>query len=82
MGTFFCHVFHLDYLVHKSTDVDEVRESLKQWLDRRGARYPAEHNVGHLYGAPPELTEFYRRLDPTNSFNPGIGQTSVRSDWS
>jgi len=80
-GHFFCHVFHLDYLVRKAADVSAVRERLKQWLDGRGARYPAEHNVGHLYQAPPELVEFYRSLDPTNSFNPGIGLTSVRSDW-
>jgi D-lactate dehydrogenase len=78
-GHFFCHVFHLDYLVR--TDVEGVRKSLKDWLDARGARYPAEHNVGHLYRAPPELVEFYRRLDPTNSFNPGVGQASLRSDW-
>jgi D-lactate dehydrogenase len=80
-GHFFCHVFHLDYLVRRATDVAAVRERLKQWLDGRGARYPAEHNVGHLYRAPPELVEFYRSLDPTNSFNPGIGLTSARSDW-
>jgi D-lactate dehydrogenase len=78
-GHFFCQVFHLDYLVR--TDAEGVRERLKLWLDARGARYPAEHNVGHLYRAPPQLIEFYRRLDPTNSFNPGIGQTSLRSDW-
>ena len=58
-----------------------VSERLKQWLDSRGARYPAEHNVGHLYRAPPELVQFYRKLDPTNSLNPGIGQTSMRRDW-
>ena len=80
-GHFFCHVFHLDYLVRRATDVGGVRERLKHWLDARGARYPAEHNVGHLYRAPPELVEFYRSLDPTNSFNPGIGLTSVRGDW-
>lgn len=78
-GHFFCRVFHLDYLVR--TDVERVRERLKHWLDARGARYPAEHNVGHLYRAPPELADFYRSLDPTNSFNPGIGQTSLRINW-
>ncbi|HEV2268717.1 MAG TPA: D-lactate dehydrogenase [Steroidobacteraceae bacterium] len=80
-GHFFCHVFHVDYLVQKAADVEGVRECLKQWLDGRGARYPAEHNVGLLYRAPPELVEFYRSLDPTNSFNPGIGLTSMRGDW-
>ena len=50
-------------------------------LDKRGAEYPAEHNVGHLYQAKPELAEFYRGLDPTNSLNPGIGQTSKCAHW-
>jgi len=80
-GHFFCHVFHLEYLVRRGADADLVGERLKQWLDGRGARYPAEHNVGHLYRAPPQLIEFYRKLDPTNSFNPGIGQTSMRHGW-
>lgn len=67
--------------MQRTTDIEVVRESLKRWLDSRGARYPAEHNVGHLYRAPPALVKFYRSLDPTNTFNPGIGLTSVRSDW-
>ncbi|MGE4367933.1 hypothetical protein, partial [Thermomonas sp.] len=24
---------------------------------------------------------FYQRLDPANTFNPGIGQTSKRAGW-
>jgi len=27
------------------------------------------------------LTEFYKKLDPTNFFNPGIGQTSKLKYW-
>ena len=50
-------------------------------LDDRGAQYPAEHNVGHLYEAKPALKQFYRKLDPTNSFNPGIGKTSKKKYW-
>lgn len=80
-GHFFCHVFHLEYLVRRGADAKLVGERLKEWLDGRGARYPAEHNVGHLYRAPLELVEFYRKLDPTNSFNPGIGRTSLRHGW-
>ena len=45
-------------------------------LSERGAKYPAEHNVGHLYEAEPALKEHYETLDPTNTFNPGIGKTS------
>jgi len=37
--------------------------------------------VGHEYDAKPVLKGFYRKLDPTNSFNPGIGRTSKLKDW-
>ena len=50
-------------------------------LDRRGAEYPAEHNVGHLYNAKPSLVNHYRSLDPSNSFNPGIGHTRKLMCW-
>ncbi|EGV07755.1 D-lactate dehydrogenase, membrane binding domain protein [Haemophilus pittmaniae HK 85] len=50
-------------------------------LDKRGAQYPAEHNVGHLYEAKPTLRNFYQKLDPTNSFNPGLGKTSKKKNW-
>ena len=45
-------------------------------LGRRGAEYPAEHNVGHIYKAKPDLAAFYKSVDPTNSLNPGIGKMS------
>lgn len=80
-GHFFCHVFHQDYIVTKGTDPLAVEHRLWSLLDARGAEYPAEHNVGHLYRAKPALAAFYRTLDPTNSFNPGIGQTSRQRDW-
>ena len=50
-------------------------------LDRRGAEYPAEHNVGHLYRAKPALERFYRAIDPRNQCNPGIGQTARARYW-
>ena len=80
-GHFFCHVFHQDYLVRKGCDTTALEHRLWTLLDARGAEYPAEHNVGHLYRAKPALTEFYRSLDPCNHFNPGIGQTSKFSHW-
>ncbi|MEO1092676.1 MAG: D-lactate dehydrogenase [Pseudomonadota bacterium] len=75
-GHFLCHVFHQDYIVRKGVDVRALKAQMLTLLDQRGAEYPAEHNVGHLYEAKPALREFYERLDPTNSFNPGIGKTS------
>jgi D-lactate dehydrogenase len=75
-GHFLCHVFHQDYIVKKGNDCLEVEHKMWTLLDHRGAEYPAEHNVGHLYHAKPQLAAFYQRLDPCNCFNPGIGQTS------
>ncbi len=75
-GHFLCHVFHQDYLVRKGADVKALKEKMLALLDTRGAEYPAEHNVGHLYAAKPALVDHYQELDPTNAFNPGIGKTS------
>lgn len=80
-GHFFCHVFHQDYVVKKGHDCLALEHEMWSLLDERGAEYPAEHNVGHLYHAKPELAGFYRKLDPTNSLNPGIGQTSKCAHW-
>ncbi|MGF1551145.1 MAG: D-lactate dehydrogenase [Paracoccaceae bacterium] len=75
-GHFLCHVFHQDYAIAKGADPARVKARMLEILDRRGAEYPAEHNVGHLYEAKPALKAHYEALDPTNSFNPGIGKTS------
>jgi D-lactate dehydrogenase len=75
-GHFLCHVFHQDYIVKKGNDCLDLEHRMWNLLDRRGAEYPAEHNVGHLYRAKPALAAFYQKLDPCNCFNPGIGQTS------
>jgi len=80
-GHFLCHVLHQEYLVKKGEDCHAIEQELLRLLDARGAEYPAEHNVGHLYEAKPALREFYRSLDPTNTFNPGIGATSKRRHW-
>jgi D-lactate dehydrogenase len=80
-GHFFCHVFHQDYIVRKGVDPLALEHGMWALLDARGAQYPAEHNVGHLYPAPPALAAHYRALDPSNQFNPGVGQTSKRRHW-
>lgn len=80
-GHFLCHVFHQDYLVRKGADPEAVKARMLALLDARGAQYPAEHNFGHLYAAPDSLATHYRRLDPANQLNPGIGKTSKRAGW-
>jgi D-lactate dehydrogenase (quinone) len=80
-GHFFCHVFHQDYIVSKGHDTMEIEHRMWKLLDERGAQYPAEHNVGHLYEAKPALVNHYRSLDPCNCFNPGIGRTTKLYCW-
>jgi D-lactate dehydrogenase len=80
-GHFFCHVFHQDYIVAKGHDPQALEHEMLALLDARGAEYPAEHNVGHLYAAKPALAAHYRALDPCNAFNPGIGHTSRSAGW-
>lgn len=80
-GHFFCHVFHQDYIIAKGVDPVSLEHEMLAILDRRGAEYPAEHNVGHLYQAKAPLVDHYRDLDPTNSFNPGVGGTSRSAHW-
>ena len=80
-GHLFCHVLHQNYILKKGVDAKALKEKLLQTYDARGAEYPAEHNVGHEYTAKPTLSNFYKDLDPTNGFNPGIGKTSKLKFW-
>lgn len=80
-GHLFCHVLHQNYILKKGVDAKALKEKLLQTYDARGAEYPAEHNVGHEYTAKPILSNFYKDLDPTNGFNPGIGKTSKLKFW-
>ncbi|ELI7918583.1 D-lactate dehydrogenase [Yersinia enterocolitica] len=80
-GHFLCHVFHQDYIVKKGVDTHALKQKMLALLNDKGAEYPAEHNVGHLYIAKPALKAFYQQIDPTNSFNPGIGETSKLKYW-
>ncbi|PSL15710.1 D-lactate dehydrogenase [Shimia abyssi] len=75
-GHFMCHVMHQDYVVKKGADPKALKAAMLKLFDERGAEYPAEHNVGHLYKAKPDLAAHYKCCDPTNSFNPGIGKMS------
>lgn len=77
-GHFMCHVFHHDYIFKKGTDIEAVKARMLARLDEKGAKYPAEHNVGHMYEAEQTLKAFYEQLDPTNTFNPGIGKTTKK----
>ena len=80
-GHLFCHVLHQNYIIKKGVDLKKAKEKLFKTYDNRGAEYPSEHNVGHEYHAKNTLKDFYKDLDPTNTFNPGIGKTSKLKNW-
>ncbi|WP_425409348.1 D-lactate dehydrogenase [Hyphococcus sp.] len=80
-GHFLCHVFHQDYILKKGVDSHAFEQEVLRLLDARGAKYPAEHNVGHLYKAEETLRSFYLSLDPSNTMNPGIGCTPKCFGW-
>jgi D-lactate dehydrogenase (quinone) len=75
-GHFLCHVFHWDFVVKADVDPEAFKARMMRLLDDIGAKYPAEHNVGHLYCAETEHADFYKGLDPANAFNAGVGKMS------
>jgi len=80
-GHLFCHVMHQNYIVKNGVNPKGILKKLLEFYNERGAEYPAEHNVGHEYKAKKSLVDFYKKLDPTNTFNPGIGNTSKSKYW-
>ncbi len=46
----------------KGVDVHALKAQMLELLQARGAQYPAEHNVGHLYKAPETLTRFIGKM--------------------
>ena len=61
-GHLFCHVMHQNYIVKKGVDIDYLKQKLLKYYDSRGAKYPAEHNVGHEYKADSNLLKFYKGI--------------------
>lgn len=80
-GHFLCHVLHQDYILKPGISAEETEHEMLALLDARGARYPAEHNLGHIYTADAAMADHYRDLDPCNCLNPGIGKTTKRKNW-
>ncbi len=81
MGHFLCMVFHWDFVLKKGVDLNCLKSRILKILDSQGAKYPAEHNVGHIYKADKDMASFHRKLDPTNSFNSGLGKTSKKRNY-
>ncbi len=81
MGHFLCMVFHWDIVLKEGADIKRIKNAIMTALDNAGAKYPAEHNVGHLYQAETDLANFYKKIDPTNTFNAGVGKMSKKKHY-
>ena len=76
---FGCNVVHEDLAYGPEVDVHEAKMALKSSVERKcGGRLPAEHGHGTEYHAPPETQERWKRMDPLNVMNPGIGGMSAK----
>ncbi len=80
-GHFMCNVFHQNYLVKKGEDKAELKKLMLKFMEDKGAKLPAEHNFGHQYEADENVKAFYKKLDPTNTFNPGVGKMSKNKNF-
>ncbi len=79
---FFCHVTHQGYLVDTSIlDYETVDKAFVDFFKQQNAMYPAEHNFGNKYHAPKDVQDFYKHLDPCNSFNAGVGRMSKHKHY-
>lgn len=76
---FACNVVHEDLAYSPGVDIEKAKHALKQVVDHEcGGKLPAEHGHGTEYVAPPETQERWKKMDPLNVLNPGVGGLSEK----
>lgn len=76
---FGCNVVHEDLAYGLDVDIHAAKMELKQQVEKgSGGRLPAEHGHGTEYKAPQDTQERWKKMDPLNVLNPGIGGLSSR----
>ena len=74
---FGCNVVHEDLAYGPDVDLEHAKHALKKTVERDShGKLPAEHGHGTEYVAPPETRDRWKRMDPLNVMNPGVGGTS------
>ena len=74
---FACNVVHEDLAFRPDVDALQAKMNLKQTVEHGcNGKLPAEHGHGTEYVAPLETQERWRKMDPLNVMNPGIGGLS------
>eukprot|EP00560_Eucampia_antarctica_P003910 CAMPEP_0197837016 /NCGR_PEP_ID=MMETSP1437-20131217/30837_1 /TAXON_ID=49252 ORGANISM="Eucampia antarctica, Strain CCMP1452" /NCGR_SAMPLE_ID=MMETSP1437 /ASSEMBLY_ACC=CAM_ASM_001096 /LENGTH=688 /DNA_ID=CAMNT_0043443689 /DNA_START=33 /DNA_END=2099 /DNA_ORIENTATION=- len=76
---FGCNVIHEDLAYEPNINVELAKMSLKKTVEHDcHGKLPAEHGHGTEYKAPVETQKRWKRMDPLNVMNPGIGGTSAK----
>ena len=76
---FACNVVHEDLAYDAGVDIEHAKHMLKDVIEFEcSGKLPAEHGHGTEYIAPYTTQERWKKIDPLNIFNPGIGGLSYR----
>jgi len=76
---FGCNVVHEDIAFGPEVDAEAAKMDLKKAIEHKSrGRLPAEHGHGTEYHAPQETQKRWKKMDPLNVFNPGIGGLSSK----
>mmetsp|Transcript_10444 Transcript_10444/g.22639 ORF Transcript_10444/g.22639 Transcript_10444/m.22639 type:complete len:391 (-) Transcript_10444:399-1571(-) len=75
---FGCNVVHEDVAFKRGVDAHWQHEHLKHLVEEKGGKLPAEHGHGTEYHAPEETQKRWKKMDPLNVFNPGVGGLSTQ----
>eukprot|EP00428_Durinskia_dybowskii_P008077 CAMPEP_0170289438 /NCGR_PEP_ID=MMETSP0116_2-20130129/44786_1 /TAXON_ID=400756 /ORGANISM="Durinskia baltica, Strain CSIRO CS-38" /LENGTH=697 /DNA_ID=CAMNT_0010540875 /DNA_START=88 /DNA_END=2179 /DNA_ORIENTATION=+ len=79
---FGCNVYHEDLVFGPEVDVHAAKKEIKHTVENLGGKLPAEHGHGTEYRAPANMQERWRKMDPLNVMNPGVGGTSAFKGYS
>jgi len=76
---FGCNVVHEDLAYAPGVDIQKAKYEFKKHVEYQcGGKLPAEHGHGTEYPAPLATQERWKRMDPLNVCNPGVGGLSDR----
>jgi D-lactate dehydrogenase (quinone) len=79
---FGCNVVHEALAFIPGFNVHGAKAELQRIVEKNlGGKLPAEHGHGIEYIAPTETQERWKRMDPLNVFNPGVGGLSSKERY-
>jgi D-lactate dehydrogenase len=70
---FGCNVVHEDLAYELDVDIHTAKLLFKETVEGKGGKLPAEHGHGTEYKAPKETQMRWKKMDPLNVLNPGVG---------